>query len=58
MSRRRSYIDLEEIPTLKQAYEERSFSPRNLKRAANRKEINSYILPLTSWFSLQDIFRY
>ncbi|PKY25387.1 macro domain-like protein [Rhizophagus irregularis] len=35
MSRRRSYIDLEEIPTLKQAYEERSFSPRNLKRAAN-----------------------
>lgn len=37
MSRRRTYIDLEEIPTLKQAYEERRFSPRNLKRAVTRK---------------------
>jgi hypothetical protein len=48
MSRRRAPIELEEIPTLKQAYEERKFSPRNLKRTATRKEISSYILPLTS----------
>ncbi|GBB93338.1 hypothetical protein RclHR1_02150025 [Rhizophagus clarus] len=34
MSRRRTHIELEEIPNLKQAYEERIFSPRNLKRAA------------------------
>lgn len=42
MSRRKTYIELEEIPTLKQAYEERIFSPRNLKRAAACKEINSH----------------
>ena len=39
MSMSTKYIDLDKIPTLKQSYEEGLFSQRNLKRAAQRKEM-------------------
>jgi hypothetical protein len=42
MSRRKAYIELRDIPTLKEAYEEEHFSQRNLKRAAKCKEIQLY----------------